>query len=506
MTQKILVLFVFVILVGYGCQSDKCPDVYLSEYDLIQDFHLTYNDSPATEKDVSEDFDIYLDFSVGMKVAFKDNFSYSFYELFVNSLKLSAVNFYEVNNSEIKKIESAQKNDLYKIVKEAKRYTGKNAPLDEAVNQIVENNKEAIFITDGELWNDGERDDPWAREAFAEWLKAGNTLDFYITDHSDAGNEKHLFYILFIPKSKIKSKSGVYSDFRFYLENSAKAKTMSYTHLSFSNSNFGLTPEYESETSGGVNEFAELDPEKYINNKAGNFEYHEYYLTWKGIVEYIANAYDDNGKKLSGGDPLISKLFLSASISDFYKIEELDLKVYDIKKEFDKFRQIKEAKSNPPTFELDEQGERILDEQNLPIINCLGQSECYDMENGKLLIDTTFKKSKSIEIKELYHIDNLAFSNNLKEQGKGEIVIKIHENFNGRLLSEEDDNLHRIDVVLKKVTSLTTNPVLEKFIWKGKHVEKNRSLYNSILGALNEANPQGKVIYSYYIKTFPTDY
>ena len=70
-------------------------------------------------------------------------------------------------------------------------------------------------------------------------------------------------------------------------------------------------------------------------------------------------------------------------------------------------------------------------------------------------------------------------------------------------LSSTDMNLLRIDLVLKDVSVNSSNENLEKFVWQGSRVKENRSMYNSILGAFNSANPQNRIIYTYYLYTLP---
>ena len=505
-TSNLIIICVSVFLLISCGKGGKCPDLDMSENELIKDYHTDYFNAEA-QNPVVANFAIYLDYSSGMKIAFADEKTEAFYNLFINSLKISSVDFYEVNKDQINKIENLDKSELYKKIKDSEKYSGINAPLDQAVTNIVKQNSESVFITDGELWQNGERDDPWAREEFGDWLKAGNTIEFYVTDHVDAKKEKHLFYMFFIPKEKATDKTGIANVFKFYLENSAEAKTMNYTHFVFSSDNFTLSQDYKTATSGGVNVNAELDPETFINE--GNslaFEFHEYFLPWDDMMKYIFEAYDDNGKEIKGGEPLISKLFLEAGALEFYNIEELGIKVYDLRDDFDKYRNILQAKQNPPTLETNENGKQLLDEENNPILKCPGQYGAYNEITGKLLIDTNFVASKLKAVDEIFKFDQESFMNSLEQQGKGEIIIKIHPNFNGIQISDEVENLHRIDIYLKKVTPNTSNPNLEKFIWDGKQVDKNRSIYNSVLGALNEANPEGKVIYSYYIKTQPNDF
>ena len=483
-----------------------CEELDLPAADLMMDYHKIYKPQHATQTG-SGSFAIFLDYSSGMRVAFADKKTEAFYNLFINSLAISKVDFYEVNKDKIDKIENLEKPELYKKIKDSKKFVGMNAPLDLAVTDIMKLNTESVLITDGELWKNGERDDPWAREPFTNWLKAGNTLELFVTDHIDAGKTKHLFYIFFIPAHEANLKESIAKVFKFYLDNSSEAKQLTYTHFTFSPAHFHLKQEYPTAQTGGVNENAELDPESYLNyGDTLGFEYQEYFLPWKDMVKYIYEATDDNGTPIAGGAPLLSKLYLESNAMEFYTIDEIGIRVYDVRADYDKFKLVAEAKRNPPTYETDETGKKILDEENKPIIKCTGQYGAYDEVTGKLLIDTVFKAGELKTVEEVFSFDSKSFENNLKEQGKGEIIIKLHPNFNGSQISEEAENLHRIDIYLKKVTANTSNPNLEKFIWDGKQVAKNRSLYNSILGALNEANPEGKVIYTFYLKTQPNDY
>lgn len=500
-----------IILLNLSCNKrSSCPEeLYDITKESVTSYHQQYFPQTTLQKK-SDNFSIYIDFSSGMKVAFKDANSSDFYQLFINSLKMSKVDFYEVASGNVQKFPDFNTAELYKHIKNTKKYTKINAPLNKALFDIVKNGKEAVFITDGELWRNEERDDPWAREEFSVWLKKGNKIEFYVTDHTDAGKEKHIFYMFFIPKNIQNSSESITEQFKYYIDNSVEAQNMKFTHFSFSNSGLEIIQEYETATSGGANLNAELDAETYINKgKEAGFEYHRYYLTWEGMVEYILNAYDDNtGKPIAGGAPLISNLFIKTETLEFYTIKQLGVKVHDVKDDLIKYLKCKECRdAEKPTYLTDENGNKELDEQNNPILDYYGDENCYDQETAKLIVDTIFKKQDKLpEVTELLTFDQTAFENNLKEEGRGEIVIKIDKNFTGSQLSAECNNIHRVDVYLKKVESNTQNLNLTKFIWEGKQVKKNRSMYNSILGALNDANPEGIVIYSYYIVTEANDY
>ncbi len=503
---KIILLYIIIFpVILYSCKGGACAeDSDVPTNKIITSYHKANN--ALNDIKSNDEFSIFLDYSSGMKIAFKDTKTEAFYNLFINSLKISNVNFYEVDKNDVIEIKNLNKSDLYKKIKNTEKFSGINAPLNKALKKIVSSNSQSVFITDGELWENGERDDPWAREEFSTWLKKGNTIEFYVTNHVDADKEKHLFYMFFTPKDLVHSNNSISEQFKFYIKNSVEAKSLNFSYFSFSNQSYTLVQEYKTNKCGGANDILEIDNESFVNKNDLSFEFHEYFLGWNDIMKYIYDAYDDlTGKPIKGGDPIISKLFLEIKKLEFFNIDELGIRVYDIKKDFDKFKAIKDALNYAPMFVKDDSGKKMLDEENNPIIECPGQTDAYD-EKGNIKIDTLYKKIETKEVKELFIFDHQSFINNIKEQGRGELIIKIHSNFNGSQISNEDENFHKIEIYLKKVSPNTSNENLKNFIWDGKQVEKNRSLYNSILGALNEVNPQGRVIYTFYIKTQVNDY
>lgn len=506
-------VLLLLLLAFWGCRTSDCPEDFHALEPQAMKQHITnYHQlcfGQEKTADAADRFRIYVDFSGSMQYAFADEATEQLYTLFINSLKISSVDFFEVNKDEIRKIEGLDKSDLYKQIKDTRKFTGVNAPLNKTLQEIVNQVEEAVFITDGELWKDGERDDPWAREEFARWLKAGHRIDFFITDYMEKGKEKHLFFMFFVPKHQVRNKESITAQFLYYLENSLEVKALTYDYFSFSATDFQLVQDYETATSGGANEYLELDAESYVNAAdTYKFEFHEYYLSWAEMVKYIREAVDDNtGEAIEGGTPLISKLFLETDALEFYRINALDIAVYDIKSDFYDFVMCEVCRKGAKPIYLKENGKKVLDENNEPIVEDPGEPGCYNEETGALLADTVFEPNTDMTaLTEVFSFDQKAFMNNFEQEGKGEIIIKLHPNFNGSQVGDECNNLHRIDVLLKSVESVTDNPKLEKFIWEGSQLEKNRSMYNSILGALNDANPQGQVIYSFYVLTPPNDY
>ncbi len=250
---------------------------------------------------------------------------------------------------------------------------------------------------------------------------------------------------------------------------------------------------------GGLNENTFMDETVYINQP--DFEYLALTSSWKDLFKYISNAYDNNGNPIKGGAPLLSRLDVDVSGLEFYDVNALKLKVYNVTDDFNKLKRIMEVKENTPKFWTDEKGEIVLDENRQKTVICPGDWEGYN-EKGELIMDTTFKTSSSLPTVEgLLNIDTESLANFATEK-KGEVKIKLSSDFVGSM-SQSENNILRVDICLGDVKVNTTNINFQNFIWQGKQVKENRSMYNSILGALNAANPEGKVVYTYYINTLP---
>ena len=332
--MKIKLFFIGLIFFT-ACTSTYCP---LDDTELnLQNETIKYHQVYFSEKQVNtnKELSIYLDYSSGLRTAFQTPNNSDFYYLFINSLRISEPDFYSVDSDTIKKMAKLNKNELYKKIKDIKHYNKINAPLDLAIREIVNKGSESVFITDGELWKNEERDDPWAREEFGKWLKNGNLIEFYTTDFIEKGKQKHVFYIFFIPQNQIENKNNVANQFRFYLENSIEARNLNFSHFSFSNTGYKVIQDYPPHLKHGFNVDAEVDMENFVNMHNKNFEYAELYLPWPDMLEYIAHAYNENtGKPLKNGKALISNLYLDVKALEFYDIKELGIKVYDIKSDF----------------------------------------------------------------------------------------------------------------------------------------------------------------------------
>lgn len=313
--------------------------------------------------------------------------------------------------------------------------------------------------------------------------------------------------MIFIPKS-FNGEKLPSDDISYFLQNDIAAKRLVYSSFTFSNDFFTLKQDYPTEQSSGSAEEMALDMGSYKKDLDLGYEYMDFALGWKDIVKYIRNAKDENsGNPIPGGKDFIRKLFLNAKNNELYQLNEIGIKTYDIYEDYSKFEFCKQCQAKPPLFKLDEKGNKVLDlnNNNMPFILEEGLKGCYD-EKGDLLSERKYSGPDIKPIEELFQLDNKLFNYTYSRDTVGEIGLKIHPNFNGTQLSSTHENFVKVDILLTKCKPNTSNPKFEKFIWQGKQITQNKALYESIILAIQDANPEGKVIYSYYIKTLPNNY
>ena len=84
---------------------------------------------------------------------------------------------------------------------------------------------------------------------------------------------------------------------------------------------------------------------------------------------------------------------------------------------------------------------------------------------------------------------------------KGEVEIQLASNFEeSTSLSAEHENMMKLELIVDDVVPVTSNPNLQNFIWEGQKLPTNKAMYESVIMALRDAIPQGKVLYTWYIK------
>jgi len=433
-----------------GCRSSKSDSI--ADLSKIGDFHEKYS-TTASYQQLNDSIDLFIDFSTCVAQAERDppENAQFYHDVRPRLIHYSpTVTFWSIKGNSI----SRGYGDLYNLLRGVDEHN--YADLKSAVGRIVQNNNQAVLITDGEYFQQNTSRDnynnPYLGQHFVNWLKKGN--DIYILAEPYKENniyEKFRYYMLF---TNHKIENNIYKILKDVIKDHSNLKVV---HLSISD--FDIYTEYEGINKPDVNQVLALNGYTYFSEPT--FEFQEYQIEWSDIVEYIKNAPDpETGKPMTGGDYLLKGIFINAEEIKYHKIEDVDVKVYNV---YDAYR----------TFE-----------------------------------DTSYinKTNKFKEISEVFELDKDPFRKD------GEIVLKIHKNFSGNGLNSDSENLLKVDIVIKDVKH-TFNEYIDNFsIFKWTSISpdfsgmENESVYQSIKNVLEDNTLSPKLInngilYTIYIKT-----
>ena len=517
-------LAVFGVCCFWGCQ--KCEDMDENGvcYDwitpptgqLLETYHKM---EPASEQknQVDDSLAIYQDFSDGFQEAWKDANSMEFYKVFAGALVKNSTKFYVVGERSMDRIEGMSLTALFARVTNPKNYNRNYAALDSALNKIVAEKKRAVFVTDGELFtkNSGESELPWARNGFAQWLKAGNKLSFFVTDFVEKKKNKHVFYMIFTPASEVGSATEVAATLEYALKNSPGLK---YDVFHFQNNAFALKTGFDGKNPGSFD--MDLAVADYAFNAKNSWEYAAIDLGWADIHKYfVDNAYDDNDKPIEGGRPLIGNrasggrpayFTLDASQMEFYTVKSVSLNVYSIYDDFYLYAKSVKCKNNPREMKKSANGEVEIDPSTeMPIVLSEGEPGCYNLDDGTLLPMYNYSPKPVKKLTDVLVLNKKHFFDTMSHNAKGEIEIQVAPNFDGKSLSDEHANLLKLELVIDSISpdsNLNTNEHLNVFKWEGQKLAQNNAMYHSVVHALRDAVPQSQVLFTWYVRTPANDF
>jgi hypothetical protein len=209
-----------------GCEFESDPnntslkDIKDNEY--INNFHKEF--APKTETNVSKNKPaVYVDFSDGITDFALGNSDIKniydrFFETIINDDTTNNFEFFELHTDTI--IQYFKKDEFAHFTEEKGYKKGEGffsaAPIDKAIDAIVKRDNVGVLITDGELAridSTGKASvmkSPWATTALKTWFTKGNELSIVCTDFTETVGgikyKKHMYFMFFIPKSKVKTK------------------------------------------------------------------------------------------------------------------------------------------------------------------------------------------------------------------------------------------------------------------------------------------------------------
>lgn len=462
MIKRILleaVAFVAVLLLMTSCNNKGTP----TEIEYLNDFHRAYF---MTQDDVidEDELALYVDYSTCIAQAMGTNQTPAshFYMAMVPTISNATKRYWSIKGSTI----SEESGDVYTLLRSVTEVN--YADLASAVNKIANGKTEAVFLTDGEFYEQtiakSHVNDPYMAPAIETWLKRGHDIYVFSEPYTEyyRGNqyEKKRFYFLF---TDTRLKDNIFDRVRknVRFEDYPDVK---YYHLTANNPTL-MTTNTSFESSSTPHELLECTPEGH-----GSYEIQDWSLMdWKNIGKYILQAYDENtGELIPDGEPVISGLKLDKNFQGgCYRIEDIDLVISNINEEYTAF--VDSIYAGLKAYQIAD----IMPVQLSPA------------EHFMKLDKDEFKKHGDINI----HFDV--------------------QNFNPEILDSKPYNYFKIDIIVKSfINNFSHNPMAEaifEFQSIDRPGETNRSIAESIKQAVSKTDVagmiQGKTIYTIYVRS-----
>lgn len=453
-----------------GSLSSCCGDEYIFDRTHL-DKYVEVTEQPTQMNDGNA---VYFDMSDGMNAAYADDNSKAVLQGIVNSIAGKADCFGLANN-QISPIEKSH-TELYNYLLNSKSYSQISAPVQKTLETIVENNQPALLLTDYEEYNNGRiQKAAYAKEAFTAWLKKGHKITFYKWNFTENGKEKMMFLTVFddnintlgslinnavngLEKFVLGGKDFAFPAFTNYVyqvDDKGTQKPLSVNqggnyHNSKGKDNVTAVLEKGDElsyksyclplaTAGGNGAFTPL------NMGVGALaEYYPLCEAWENI---LTNAKDLSSNEIPEKDRfthLLSNLYVELNAQHGYNVSGIEARVFDITKAMEMCAEDSVKVKEVQGYE----GKQVFD-------FLTATYETGDYTKISVDFDQKFKASSKFE-----------------------------------------GAMYRVDIVISAATS-NINNAKDFFNWEG-----NPSLATSVEQVLldTECNPQGHVLYTYYIK------
>lgn len=439
---------------------------------------------------------LYIDFSAGMYTAFANPEIKNLTGDCFNAILADKFDVYKLVSGAVTPLAVTNPTELGEKVNDPKEYLNKRAPIQLAVEKIVESNNDALLITDfEEFQNDKEvTSTAYLKISFSKWLAKGNSIHFYIANYTEGKVTKHIYFTIF--------SSGIPNPQSLVTKLGPKLALLN-SKFELSTKSFKLSTDYSGEKTGGIF----YDPQGksegtknvldlkdgYVNGlkKGNNFEFYPLGVDWN-TIDQLHEGYKEQ-KQFSD---FFRKLLIDLSNEDSYVYGDFEVRVYDVSEDFEQFSKCLEAKNHRPKLSKGNDGEaKFADNETDPI--AIG---CYNPD-GSLKAEWEFNPKNPVAQTEVFTLNQPLFKNTKGgDKKKTELGVSFDLKFNVKNI-QNPKGLIRVDVVLKSAQPNLSNPILDQFKWINVSGMPNTALRESIANTLQDLKPENQVIYSYYIKT-----
>jgi hypothetical protein len=429
------------------CDKGVIDEKYLYTKEYIESFVKEQFSPNVKTKDQSNVSSIYIDFSSSIQGAFDDN-EIKNYLGYIVSEYIYKTSFFILRSSDIVKQQidnDTQKNDFLKKCQDKNEFKEKMAPLSKTLETIVENNENAIFITDfDELDDKGEiMQVPYAAESIKKWISLGNSISFFYRPFNQNNNKRKIFFAVFLkgnskPNDRLKNiidkfkNNSSFSSFQLGMHD-----VINYNYGSSEKTglvNESLLQSYQ--VNGNDKNYTYLDFKKESNIPCEFYQYND--LVWDDnfhddvILPYVVQCTDPKCEK----NILFSNIYLDYKNFNGLDYKGLGLNVTELSSIYENF--------TIPLF---------LKRNHLPVLIKDGNKMVWDESSEEDKKIQNYYKENSLELKPL----SMAKTENAKEffdvttvekGGKKLIKVKLHKYYNAQRVPDET-GLYKLEIKLK---------------------------------------------------------
>jgi len=489
--------FSLIISACGGTKTDPFKDIDLYGKNLPSTL-IAYNDlKTGLDKQQAKGLPaMYVDFSAGMYTAFGTPVIRELMSQCFNTVLERKFTVFKLVEGQVTPISVTDPTQLGQIVNDPNQYLDRRAPIQAAVEKIVSKKNDALLITDFEEWQSNMEvtSTAYLKIPFSKWLREGNSISFFVADYKEGKVDKHIYFTVFT--------------YGRPTENSLIAKlrpkmTVLPAKFDLATDAYQLTTNYEGVNTGGIFHDAAGKTEKeqnvldlqanYINGLSNNkaFEYYPLGINW-ATIEQTRKDYAEQNQF----HELFRKLFINLSNTDSYTYQSLEVKTADATGDFERYAKFLEIQKHKPALTKGNDGESKISDRETDVIALT----CFNSD-GSVKPEYLYKPQEQQPMTDLFILNQTLFTNTYQsDKSKTEIGISFAPTFTSAKVSNPN-GLTRLMITVGKATVNTDNPVLDKLKWTNAAGSANTALYESVKSALEELKPDGKTIYTYYIKT-----
>lgn len=472
--------------------SDVLPvEKQVSQYFIKDNYCCTFNDG----------YSAYFDFSDGMPDAYRNEGTRDNLKSITQKVTGNGWDVYGLGDWIIDTLCLTQTELYSKIIQS--NYQAKRAPIEKALNAIVEGNKLSLLITDFEEYGEDRKlkYQAFATKYLKAWLQKGGCVNFFVTHYYEVNQPKHLYYIVF---------DNAQQELTSIIRDALVGRDHTNDFFSLTSNPVTIFTDYPNSMVGGnyhnangddlvtaVNE-SDSSMERYSNLRDLPAEFYPCGDSWNNIYENAKAMSELDGKDKYYA--LLRNLYVDCRNKDSYNVKSFKLKVTNVQKDFELYTINQAALRNPIDSTKNDDGTFVFGSERFP-----DSQFYYDLETGKMLDHCVYTPQSTPEIKDMFMLrQDVMEESASRNEGKQEIAIDFAEKFKGVGSNVAEGDLLRIDLLVDNL-SIDYDKIERLFSWgPDNHHVINRNLEEAIRNVLqdSEISPEGKSIYTYFIKAY----